>query len=394
MKARTNLKLSDGSPAKSGQEVFIVSDAGVEYAFPDERSLVAWGASKEHANCGDVRKGIITIDESGMWIAERKQTGRVTSFRFGNNDNGKEGWQLVPGGISSLFHNFANHTDFFREMVTNAQPFNGGFSEEYRNLHSDTEQDNELSACLFMETLVLDCVTAMEHPTINIISKDASRLIGMAKIEIAQKEWWNLLPKAFVAKGDDCIFGDLLEVAFVKSEGDLLFLVTESITKDRQHRQSFTFVMPRIDIETKKEIVFDVNEFIDMHGKYDKIDDGFATDVLMFLVKLFLVKNCSKTPVESTEMLSRSRIAKKGAHAVPRMEYLSLSKRYYSQTYENSEGDPMDKAGKKIVNVEVSGFLRSQPYGKGRTGRRTIWVDGFVRRQWMNEGIRIVKLVK
>ena len=50
----------------------------------------------------------------------------------------------------------------------------------------------------------------------------------------------------------------------------------------------------------------------------------------------------------------------------------------------------MDKNGKTLTVVQVSGFIRNQPYGKGRAERKTIWIDGFTRGQWVNTGLSYV----
>lgn len=44
--------------------------------------------------------------------------------------------------------------------------------------------------------------------------------------------------------------------------------------------------------------------------------------------------------------------------------------------------------------VSVSGYIREQPYGEGRKLRKTIWVEGFTRGQWVREGLSELTISK
>ena len=70
---------------------------------------------------------------------------------------------------------------------------------------------------------------------------------------------------------------------------------------------------------------------------------------------------------------------------------VSLSSRYrYKQLNSHEKVFSDWKEGKIKTVVSVSGFIREQAYGEGRKLRKTIWVDGFERGQWIRQGLSIV----
>ena len=80
---------------------------------------------------------------------------------------------------------------------------------------------------------------------------------------------------------------------------------------------------------------------------------------------------------------------------------ISLSSRYSyrklgrGEKIAQGESDSSSwKEGKIKTVVSVSGFIREQAYGEGRKLRKTIWVDGFERGQWVRQGLSIVTIKK
>lgn len=116
-----------------------------------------------------------------------------------------------------------------------------------------------------------------------------------------------------------------------------------------------------------------------------------ATDEdLAFPAKLLALQHCSNSPivVRDPEIEKAEKHGMKITSGVTR-RMISLSDRYYSLKRQPGR-KAMDKNGKTLTVVQVSGFVRNQPYGKGRTQYKKIWVDGFTRGQWVNTGLSYV----
>ena len=124
-----------------------------------------------------------------------------------------------------------------------------------------------------------------------------------------------------------------------------------------------------------------------------KNSDKKLADAVSFINKFLAIKDCDKSPIEMRDKDGRN-LAKKGIQKVSGLfrYQVSLSKRYEAIKREKHEA--MDKDGKVLTTVKVSGFVRNQAYGEGRALRKKIWVDGFTRGQWVNAGITYVTLGK
>lgn len=114
-------------------------------------------------------------------------------------------------------------------------------------------------------------------------------------------------------------------------------------------------------------------------------------EALEFIQKYRAVLDAEKTPLESIAEKSRQDIGTKTG-GIYRTS-ISLSKRYKG-IKRNSTGAPMDRDGKALALVSVSGFVRNQAYGKGYAQHRKIWVDGFMRGQWVRSGVTYVRVSK
>lgn len=124
------------------------------------------------------------------------------------------------------------------------------------------------------------------------------------------------------------------------------------------------------------------------------VDDERVEKEIQFIRKYLAVKNCEKSPVEVLENLTQKerKLAARGIKKTGGVfRYsVSLSKRYASIKRERHEA--MDKDGKVLTTVKVSGFVRNQAYGEGRSLRKRIWVDGFTRGQWVRTGVTYVTI--
>lgn len=119
---------------------------------------------------------------------------------------------------------------------------------------------------------------------------------------------------------------------------------------------------------------------------------GYGQDAeYEFCAKLLALMDAEKTPVniidaDIIKARQKGIVMRSGVNR----RIVSLNKKYQSKTA--SKGGVFDKTGKIRTIVSVSGYIRQQAYGEGRKFRKTIWVDGFERGQWVKEGLTIVSI--
>lgn len=155
-------------------------------------------------------------------------------------------------------------------------------------------------------------------------------------------------------------------------------------------------------VKTIREIVVFENQDIFCHIEWGKglnaallldkdCEEPLRKDVEDFVRKYLAIRSAEKSPIESVdrESLKLERKGIKKTSGVFRYS-VSLSKRYKAIRREKHEA--MDKTGKVLTTVNVSGFIRNQPVGEGRKERKLIWVDGFSRGQWVRQGITYVTI--
>ena len=107
------------------------------------------------------------------------------------------------------------------------------------------------------------------------------------------------------------------------------------------------------------------------------------------LLRFQRYKKCNNSPIylsNPSEKREKKAGFKKNSGVDVRV--VSLSKRYKS--LKRNTAKPLDKEGKELTIVQVSGFIRHQPYGKGRMQYKDIWVDSFTRGQWVKTGLTYV----
>ena len=111
-------------------------------------------------------------------------------------------------------------------------------------------------------------------------------------------------------------------------------------------------------------------------------------ETMHFIRAYFAVRECDRTPLVVSNP-QEAKNTRRGIHQTQGISRyrISLTKRYKGRKlYQGANY----KEGKSLTIVSVSGYVRNQPYGPGRTRRKTIWVDGFMRGQWVKSGITYV----
>lgn len=135
---------------------------------------------------------------------------------------------------------------------------------------------------------------------------------------------------------------------------------------------------------------------IDLNGKEMPTDSAahkVYIEAKKFLSAFTHLQECSNTPliVRDKDEGRKQKLAKKGIVQTRGVSSynVSLTKRYKT-TKHSSETLQSSKEGKELCLVNVSGFIRNQPCGEGRKERKLIWVDSFIRGQWVKSGLTYV----
>lgn len=201
------------------------------------------------------------------------------------------------------------------------------------------------------------------------LSSDVAALIANARIE-ADMDAADI-PSICLRASDGYLFSNVKEILAFKDGDDIIIAISYSIAKGLNVYQHASLAGILKGRNSDKNLV----------------------DAVSFIEKFLAVKDCDKSPIEIFDRESE-KLAKKGIKKVSGIfKYqVSLSKRYEAIKRERHEA--LDKDGKVLTTVKVSGFVRNQPYGEGRALRKRIWVDGFTRGQWVNAGVTYVTLGK
>lgn len=129
---------------------------------------------------------------------------------------------------------------------------------------------------------------------------------------------------------------------------------------------------------------------------------GFFSIARSFISSFIALMDCEKSPIEieDAERRKKEKLLNKGIRSsggITRYS-VSLTKRYkgvirdpyQKDASKNGEASKDFREGKSLSVVSVSGFIRNQAYGPGRTLRKRIWVDSFIRGQWVRNGVTYV----
>lgn len=199
-----------------------------------------------------------------------------------------------------------------------------------------------------------------------------------------------LISKAKVSDSDSRS-GDMLQrlqpVYFKAKNGFLFSCVKELFFTGEEIIVSFEMVKGMMNMFVSPANVPEM--FLKIHNTFER---ELITNSLNFVKNYFLIKNCEKSPIfiqTPKEKKSHSGLRQTGG-LFPKTVYLSKEYRY--RKIEKTKGLPLDKDGKVLTVVSVSGFIKSQPYGKENALRKTIWVDGFNRSQWVRSGLNYISL--
>lgn len=198
-------------------------------------------------------------------------------------------------------------------------------------------------------------------------TSDAAALIANAKIETEEEPYF---PDICLKSSDGYLFDTVTEILLFNDNSIPMIAITHTIA-----RKMHLYIHAKIEDALHRE---------DMPKS--------LKDAVHFVWKYLAIRECEKSPIETAaiQTAKQKRLARNGIRKVGGvLKYqVSLSKRYAATRKEKHEA--MDKEGKVLTTVKVSGFVRNQAYGEGRALRKKIWVDGFTRGQWVRSGVTYV----
>lgn len=122
-------------------------------------------------------------------------------------------------------------------------------------------------------------------------------------------------------------------------------------------------------------------------------------EAMSFVFKFLLLRQTEKQPLDVVRQYKKFKDEKKEREIRGYVTHhvVSLTTRYriaMDRCRTDSEMVELDKEGKVQKLTPVVGFLRRQHYGSNNSLIKTVFIEPHERQAWVNEGLRIVKVVK
>ena len=236
--------------------------------------------------------------------------------------------------------------------------------ESFSSIKGDNSFENaELEADAFVLCWMAECNPVWE---IKEFTPDAATLVNMSKIDIDEDI---NIPAMYLRAKNRYLYGNINEILVFHAQDATMALINHRIGNFN---------------------LFYCGPLIQKSSNNALVDKDFE-DALIFIKKFLAIKQCEKSPIEVIDNEEKKLKAKgiKRKSGIYRKQ-ISLSKRYKAIKRERHEA--MDKDGKVLTTINVSGYVRNQPYGEGNSLRKKIWIDGFTRGQWVRSGVTYVTI--
>lgn len=228
------------------------------------------------------------------------------------------------------------------------------------------------------------------EPTIHLVNQTAARLIEGTRFNLDIVDYLDDLkePLILTAKSG-YLFGSVREFAIFFLEDTNKYHVLQNVEMNGEPGIQVMFLEKGAFIERRDDLQENADPAITSEYVYTAAEQAF-----IYALKFRRMMQSEKTPIEAQVTDSHSKILKKGiGRTIPSYRTVSLSQTYVRRRKEmEAARQEMQKGGKHLALVEISGFIREQPYGPGRSLRKTIWVDGFESHRWRKEGVQIVNV--
>lgn len=244
-----------------------------------------------------------------------------------------------------------------------------------------------------------------DYKPLYLITKEAASLILSTKLtaRIDNKFCKRYLEKpVFVYAGNDnCLFSDVNGILVFFDESDFLICAISTISG----RQGYSDIRLRDNDEwaSPEAIAHNIltpdDEYICPNGIVVdcKLTDKL-TEAVSFIMKFILLLDAEKQP-----LVVQDQIKKKGKPEKSKQIFGSIAYKKISLTYDlqkhysvknHEETEVLDKEGKTLRAIKVSGHIRMQPYGPGWSKKKPIYIAEHESKAWVNDGIRMVKVVE
>lgn len=243
------------------------------------------------------------------------------------------------------------------------------------------------------------------------LTPECSVLISNARIEDCKEgeEDFSFLDRPmFLCSSDSTrpMYGNVCEMAYLpydreeRKNGQML--LTTMLTPDMRMVMSFPVGEGNRPLGKEGESLIEDCRIKQEQGLHVNAESMHAIASMRFLKSFTMLLHCEKSPIEisNADRAKKERLERIGLRFTERVTRYSIS---LSQRYKGVIRDPYQKdasnngeaskdfrEGKSLSVVSVSGFIRNQAYGPGRTLRKRIWVDGFIRGQWVRNGVTYV----
>lgn len=348
--------------------------------------------------------GVVSLTEDDLYIIKPSNSdlfifpqtineimkGMVDNFEYDNEE-----WRVIPGGITSYFEIFAD-PKYINDTTLFFKEHNCPFDEWYQRFPSGSKA---LADALYVyQRNVFLLLTAMPVPEIVIITKRAYSLIENCRLNFTPSSYFECFDKPLLVKGQDFVCAKVLEFYMIKPTPDKVHICLEFLNRGHKILSDKVFSLQELElnkekfIHTMETITSNNQDFIPLEDETE-LAAKCLYDVVEFIIKYRLLEKTEKTPLTSSLTDKKGNKIKEGFKAIPRYTAISLTKEYRTKkdNFEKATSK-LEKEGKHQESISVSGYIREQAYGEKWSLRKTIWVDGFDRNQWIKDGIRITKI--
>lgn len=248
-----------------------------------------------------------------------------------------------------------------------------------------------------MEVIMLN-INMGDNPTINIITPDASRLIKNTGLKVNIDQHLDILKTPiFLMARNGFLYDNVKELAIFYLKESMKFHIIQTIYIDRTQVVQAIFLTNSAILGIAKDLQIDEfnKQEVESLGKEIIVEQVVSAgkETLTYVLKFLLLLNSEKTPIEKKETDGMGKRLSGKYKVSPSYQSISLTTKYLAKRkeLEVARGE-LNKDGKILSLVEVSGFIKEQAYGENRSLRKTIYVDGYESHRWKKDGVKTINI--
>ncbi len=240
------------------------------------------------------------------------------------------------------------------------------------------------------------------------ITPDALNIIKTTKISLDIEDIFiaDLVDKPYFlySLNNEPLYDDVLSISIFIDDSDFVSCII-----NQMDGRSFNKDIP---FDRIAKVLDEQNIQIDENPVNNAIiERGLADDLKLITQKIYkgffllaqflLLLECEKTPIFIDYLHPKDKkasLSKKMKKINRKISYkkVSLTTEYKSRIQEkNSQSqEKLNKEGKLLIPIRVSGHIRSQPYGTGNKLRKLIYIEEHESKSWVNTEIRKITVLK